>query len=156
MKKASLLIFVVSIALFLFFRFYQLPQTLNFFGDLGRDFVVMQNWQRTGKPPLLGPQNSAMSFNQSAIYFYLLYPFYLITSGSVYATAIACAGYYVLFFILLRRHFNSNSNLQNKITSLVFLLAVWPSLISQQSGNLEPIVCTISHSLGIFFLAGVA
>ena len=150
MKKASLLIFVVSIALFLFFRFYQLPQTLNFFGDLGRDFVVMQNWQRTGKPPLLGPQNSAMSFNQSAIYFYLLYPFYLITSGSVYATAIACAGYYVLFFILLRRYFNSNPNLQNKITNLVFLLAVWPSLISQHREIWNPSFVPLAIILAYF------
>lgn len=125
------LIFLLICALFIYLRFFNLSTSLNFFGDLGRDFLVMQQWQTTGKPPLLGPQTSAMSFNQSAIYFYLLYPFYLITQGSVYATIIAATVYYLLFFTLIFLKYKSNFKLQWQIIGLFLITTVWPGLVRQ-------------------------
>ncbi len=88
-------IIVGLVGLFLFFRFYNITESLLFFNDIGRDFLVLFRWNETGKPPLLGPQTSALPFNQSAVYFYYLYPFYLLTGHSPYATLIANAGWYL-------------------------------------------------------------
>lgn len=65
-------------------RLVRLPETLYFFNDMGRDLlVVWQSWHDK-KPFLLGPQNSALPFNQPALYFYLLYPAFLLTGMSLY------------------------------------------------------------------------
>lgn len=103
----TFLVFLFLVALFIFFRLYRLDQSLLFFNDIGRDYLVLWNWQQTGKPPLLGPQTSALPFNQSALYFYWLFPFYLFLQGSAYATVIAAIVFYLfaalLGYFLLRK-----------------------------------------------------
>lgn len=89
---ASLLI----AAFFLFIRLYNIQTSLLFFNDMGRDFLALLDWQETGKPPLLGPQTSAFSFNQSATYFYLLMPMYLLTGGSAFSSIYTVVVFYVL------------------------------------------------------------
>lgn len=99
---------VVIVGLFTWLRFAHLSQSLLFFGDFGRDFFMLQQWQMTGKPPLLGPQTSALPFNQSALYFYILYPFFLVLNHSMYSTIIASWFYHLVVFsagiYFLRRH----------------------------------------------------
>lgn len=75
---------VIAIFLFIFIRSVGLSHSLLFFGDLGRDFLVMQDWYRSHKPPLLGPQTSALPINQSAWYFYFLMPVYILSGQSFY------------------------------------------------------------------------
>ena len=67
---------------------------------MGRDSLVLLDWQKTDKPPLLGPQTSALPFNQSAFYFYLLYPFFIATHGSPYAALFTIDLYYLFFFTI--------------------------------------------------------
>ncbi len=144
------LLFFAFLGLFIFLRLYHLPQTLNMFGDLARDFLELHEWQQTGLPPLLGPQNSAISFNQSAIYFYLLYPFYLITGSSAYATTIAGVVYYLVGFMLLWKHYSSKPALKNKISLLVLLMAIWPTLVYQQRKIWNPSFVPLAILIAFF------
>jgi len=76
------------LAVFIGLRLYRLPSTLFFFNDMGRDLlVVWQSWEAK-KPFLLGPQNSALPFNQPALYFYALYPVFLLSKMSLYTHTI--------------------------------------------------------------------
>jgi len=118
-------------ALFLFLRFYKIQESLLFFNDIGRDYLVLWKWQQTGKPPLLGPQTSALPFNQSAIYFYALYPFYLLTGGSEYATLLACALFYVLSFLLGLYLLRYKPQWRNSLLLTFFLIAIQPQYIIQ-------------------------
>lgn len=119
------------IILFIFLRFYKITESLLFFNDIGRDFLVLRNWQVSHKPPLLGPQTSAIPFNQSAIYFYLLYPFFLVTRGSVYATLIAAAFFYLSSFILGLYFLRKQNLWQNSLLLVFFLISIHPQYIVQ-------------------------
>ena len=131
-QKSSLLKFSVAIILigiFVFLRLYQLPSSLNFFGDIGRDFIKLQNWQRTGKPPFLVPITSVISFNQSAIYFYYLYPFYLLSGGSPFATTYAAIFLYIAGFILGLFLLRKKPKWQNRLYIIFFLITINPVFI---------------------------
>jgi hypothetical protein len=85
-KSDAQLYFLIGLvtAIFVSLRLYQLPRTLFFFNDMGRDLLVLwQSWEAK-KPFLLGPQNSALPFNQPALYFYALYPIFLLSRMSLY------------------------------------------------------------------------
>lgn len=125
------LIALLLIALFLFLRLYKIQTSLLFFNDIGRDFLTFWNWQQTSKPPLLGPQTSALPFNQSAIYFYALYPFYLLTSGSAFATIIACNLFYVLSFIAGLYFLRKKASWRNSLLMVFFLISIHPQYIAQ-------------------------
>ncbi len=84
--------------LFVDLRLFQARESLFFFGDLGRDYYVLQEWLETGKPPLLGPQTSALPFNQSAWYFYLLLPGYLLTNADPLSSMYSSIVIHVLIF----------------------------------------------------------
>lgn len=122
---------IAIVLIFSWLRLAHIQTSLLFFGDLGRDYFVLQQWQMTGKPPLLGPQTSALPFNQSAIYFYLLYPFYLLLNHSLFATVIANWTYHLLVFgaglYLLRRH----THLRLVWLISWFLIAVQPQYVAQ-------------------------
>ncbi len=90
-RHAWCLMAMVLSGVFLFLRFYHIQESLLFFNDIGRDFLELWKWEHTGKPPLLGPQTSALPFNQSAVYFYLLMPAYLLTGHSAFSTLYTCA-----------------------------------------------------------------
>lgn len=118
-------------AWFLFFRLYRLPQSLLFFNDMGRDFLELYEWRHTGLPPLLGPQTSVISFNQSAVYFYWLYPFYLLSFESAYASVISllvtAAGFFFVGVIFTTKHLL----LRRRFLLTGFLLALQPLVVSQ-------------------------
>ncbi|MFZ5376654.1 MAG: hypothetical protein ACOZAN_03240 [Patescibacteria group bacterium] len=95
----KLLLFVLPIAVFLVFRLYSIHTSLLFFNDMGRDFSVLLDWYESGKPPLLGPQTSAFSFNQSAFYFYLLFPAFLLTNHSAFSSIYTVIFCYLLAFL---------------------------------------------------------
>ncbi len=129
----SFFVFCFITLLFSFLRLYKLDSSLEFFNDLGRDFLVMYDWQSTGKPPLLGPQTSVLAFNQSAWYFYLLYPFYILFNQSLFSTTYAMVFYaltcFSLTFIVIRKYARE---LTTPFLSFFFLSAIHPVLITQQ------------------------
>lgn len=124
-------IFVAISFLLIFLRWYKLESGLLFYNDMGRDFVVLLNWQESGKPPLLGPQTSVLSYNQSAWYFYFLYPLFLLTkqwafSSTLTLTVVAISIYGFLAYQTRRDH-----SIFFAISITMFLLAIHPQAIYQ-------------------------
>lgn len=107
-QKHTLLWIALLLAMFVLVlsRVYLLEKSIFFQNDIGRDYSILEDWRRTGKPPLLGPQTNFIPFNHSPVYFYILYPFFLLLDGSPVATAWAAAFHYVaalflaIFFVL--------------------------------------------------------
>jgi len=115
------------LAMFFWLRLVHLPSTLYFFNDMGRDLlVVWQSWQNK-KPFLLGPQNSAIPFNQPALYFYLLFPAALLTNFSLYTHTIS-----FLFFLFGVITLLVALAWRNKATWLVILAVLWLIAIQPQ------------------------
>lgn len=88
------------LGLFLFLRLYQIETGLFFFNDMGRDFNELREWWVTGKPPLLGPQNSALPFNQPNIYFGWLMPMYVLTQFSPWSSVYTLVVTYVAVWLV--------------------------------------------------------
>jgi len=134
MAKITKIIFpILLIGLFLFLRFNNIEKGLFFWNDMGRDLSVLQTWKDTFKPPLLGPQTSALPINQSSIYFYFLYPLFLLFNGHPLSSLITCALLYVTTFLLglsyIRRY---SLPLKTSSIFIVFLLAsIHPQYIIQ-------------------------
>lgn len=123
---------IISTAiLFLFLRIYKIDTSLLFFNDIGRDFLVLFNWQESGKPPLLGPQTSALPYNQSTVYFYLLYPIFILSNHSPFATIITCVIFYLAIFSLGLVYLNKHKFLQRSFLLSFFLLTIHPQVITQ-------------------------
>lgn len=119
---------LLAIIILIILRFYNIQNSLFFWNDMGRDLSVLQFWQSSGKPPLLGPQTSALPINQSAIYFYLLYPGFLLSQGHPIANLITLAFVYISIFI-----FSISLFKKSKLSLLVifFLVAIHPQYIIQ-------------------------
>ncbi|MFA5026122.1 MAG: hypothetical protein WC503_06465, partial [Candidatus Shapirobacteria bacterium] len=92
---------------------------------------VLSQWQNTGKPPLLGPQTSALAFNQSAIYFYILYPGYLISHGNP-VSALYTLGFVYIFTLLLGLYLlRKDKNLTKVLLVSFSLISIHPQYINQ-------------------------
>ncbi|MCL5783776.1 MAG: hypothetical protein M1142_00255 [Patescibacteria group bacterium] len=124
-------IILLFIGIFLFLRFYKIDSSLFFQNDIGRDFLVLYNWKISGKPPLLGPQNSALPFNQSAVYFYLFYPAFLITNMSPFSSLYINAVIYIFCFVLAL--FIAKTKNLKLITLISFVLIIFHPLIIGQN-----------------------
>src|SRR3990167_1995966 len=136
------LVGVLVAAIFIGLRTINLSDSFWFWGDMGRDFFVLQQWAlNLLHPPLLGPQTSVFSFNHSAWYYYYLFPFFVITGHSVYATLLATlslylavfAGVFVLF--TKKRHWLPAA-------ALFYLIAIHPQFVIQHRYIWNPSLIT--------------
>lgn len=124
---------LLGIALFFlwYLRLFALSDAFFFQNDVGRDYLVIWEWLYEGKIPWLGPLNSAIAFNQSPFYFYLLTPFYLVFGSSVYSTTVGwlvlVTGLSVWGAYQLRR----DTWLLQALTIFVLLAAMYPQLVMQ-------------------------
>lgn len=132
MRRIDWLIVFGCVVVFIWLRWWHLDVTNNLFGDAGRDFWTLQRWQQTGIPPLLGPQNSAISFNQSAVYFYLLFPFYLLSGHSVLSPMMAVTAIYLGVLALGLYVWRRQAAWRSAVLAGFFLIAIHPQLVSQQ------------------------
>lgn len=132
-KKESLIFLgTILIALtYIFSRLYKIETSLLFFNDIGRDFLVLFRWDQSGKPPLLGPQTSALPYNQSAFYFYMLYPLYLISGHSPFATIYTAVIFYILILFFGVFYLKNNKTLRNSFLLSYLLIIVHPQFIIQ-------------------------
>jgi len=125
------LLLIVPAVIFLFLRLYKIESSLLFFNDMGRDFLALYRWQETGRPPLLGPLTSSLPSNQSALYFYLLYPLYLLTNQSLFSTIYTVILFYLVFLVagvfLLRKR----PDLLKILAVVSFLIAIHPQFVLQ-------------------------
>ncbi|HCR81473.1 MAG: hypothetical protein UY13_C0002G0165 [Candidatus Pacebacteria bacterium GW2011_GWB1_47_8] len=137
-------------AVFIGLRIFSLQQSFWFWGDMGRDFFVLQNWaQQPFHPPLLGPQTSVFSFNHSAWYYYLLFPFFILTGHSPYATYIAILTSYAAIFIGGLMVFKKKRHWLPFI-ALFYLLAIHPQFVMQHRYIWNPSLITPFLLLGFW------
>ena len=130
-KTKTLILPITLIGLFLFTRFYKINSSLFFFNDMGRDAYTLLSWLKTGKPPLLGPQTSALPINQSAIYFYMLYPLFLLTHQSPLFALYTNAILYIFSFLLCIHLTKNNPKLKKSLLPIFFLVIIHPQYIIQ-------------------------
>ena len=150
MKYIKYIIPIFLISLFLFLRFYNIKNGLFFFNDMGRDLLVLQKWQETGKPPLLGPQTSVMPFNQSAIFYYFLYPFYLFSQGSPFSALLANTFLYLSIYLTGLFVFKKNNQITDTINFCFFLICIHPQYIIQNRFVWNPSLVTPLIFISIF------
>lgn len=150
MKYIKYIIPIFLISLFLFLRFYNIKNGLFFFNDMGRDLLVLQKWQESGKPPLLGPQTSVMPFNQSAIFYYYLYPFYLLIKGSPLSALIANSFLYLSIYIIGLFIFKKNHQITNIVNLCFFFICIHPQYIIQNRFVWNPSLVTPLIFISIF------
>ena len=153
-KTKTLILPIILIGLFLFTRFYKINSSLFFFNDMGRDAYTLLNWLRSGKPPLLGPQTSALPINQSAIYFYMLYPLFLLTHQSPLFALYTNAIVYIFSFLFCLHLTKHSSKLQKSLLLIFFLIIIHPQYIIQNRYIWNPsfvtpflLICLTSFSL---------
>ncbi|MEP7166990.1 MAG: hypothetical protein ABI758_03375 [Candidatus Woesebacteria bacterium] len=131
--RLSLVIITAGILLlFLFMRLYRLPQTLEFYSDIGRDHYMLLLWQQSGKPPLLGPSTSFLPLNQSPWYFYLMYPVFLILGLSPYTSIITLLLFYC-FVYLLGVYVYRNNPIALRMIWIIFTVISIHSLFVEQN-----------------------
>lgn len=132
-KIASLKFLLIATLMtsFVFLRLYKIESSLWFFNDIGRDFIELYEWNKTGMPPLLGPQTSAVAYNQSAVYFYLLYPAYLLTGHSPFATIYTGVVFYLAMFAFGLYYLRKNKWYQNLLLGSFFIMTIHPQFIVQ-------------------------
>ena len=155
-RNLYLVAFLLALV-FLWTRFYKIDTSLLFFNDIGRDFLALLKWQETGKPPLLGPQTSALPFNQSAIYFYLLYPFYLLLGHSPYASLIAYSVFYLVSFVLGLYFLRFYPRLEKSLLLVFLLITVQPQYIIQgrfiwNPSFVTPCIVAAFYSLAVYLV----
>jgi len=146
---------VAIILLFIFVRFWNLPASFFFFNDMGRDMSVLQLWQQSGKPPLLGPQTSTLPFNQSAIYFYLLYPLFILFKGNPTSSLFTLAFVYLASFITGLYLLRKDKRLTLVLLVSFFLISIHPQYITQSRFVWNPSFLTpflITSSISFYLL----
>ena len=134
------IIIVFLTLVFIFLRLYRIETSLNFFGDIGRDFLTFNNWIKTNKPPLLGPQTSVASFNQGAIYFYYLMPFYLLFNQSIFSTLYATIFLYLFFFFGGLIYYKNSPHKQKLLIYIFGLISIHPQFILQSRLPWNPVL----------------
>lgn len=92
---------ILIIAIFL--RSFQLDSGFGYFGDQGRDLLVLHQWFFMGQMPLIGPSASIGGFHLGPIYYYLLAPGYLIGQETALSAIIVdfLGNIFFIFFIFL-------------------------------------------------------
>jgi GT2 family glycosyltransferase len=130
-QRLTLLTTLVLPLIYIWTRLYKLETSLIFFNDIGRDLITLFDWQETLKPPLLGPQTSALPYNQSAIYFYLLMPFYLLSGHSPFSTIWTALIFYVGLFLWGAWQLKNKPLLLRSLLISSFLITIHPQFILQ-------------------------
>lgn len=70
-KSAFILLFLILL-LAAFFRFYRLPEYMNFLGDEGRDALIIKNMLVNQHFPLIGPPTSVGNIYLGPLYYYMM------------------------------------------------------------------------------------
>jgi hypothetical protein len=140
-KHIWLILFFSCLVLLVSSRLYLLPQTLYFWGDIGRDHELLIEMVQNKRPILLGPSNSQVPFNQSAWYFYLNMPVFLLSGYSAYTTAITGILLLVISLgisgSLVSRGYSQPKQLAG-LSVLVLLITFQPLLVEQQRTTWNP------------------
>jgi len=94
--KIKLFLFILLVGTSLFLRFYKIEEVVSFGWDQARDAWVIKDMLVDKKFPLIGPRTGIGHFHLGPFYYYLLAPFYFLTSLDPIA-----AGYFSVAAALL-------------------------------------------------------
>ncbi len=132
LKKNWLVVLILALALFL--RLFRISSYLTFLGDEGRDALV---WLRMahGKFTLIGPTTSIGNMYLGPLYYYLMFPFYLLlgTVGPAVGVALFSGVTAFLLWYFGRVWFSEKVGLLAS-----FLFAVSPVAISLSRSSWNP------------------
>lgn len=95
------LIFGLIFIVWTIINFRQLNNRYFLDGDFSQYAFVMLDWRSTGEIPLQGTKISYAQIKLPPLYYYLIYPFYLITNASHLYAHIACFAYTWVIFTAL-------------------------------------------------------
>lgn len=98
---------------------------------MGRDYVTLLNWAETGKPPLLGPQTSVVSYNQSAWYFYILMPLFYLSNYWAFSSTLTLILFAVGVYAALSYTVRKDENIFYSVSLCMALLAIQPQAVLQ-------------------------
>jgi hypothetical protein len=93
--------------------------------------LVLWDWNKLGKIPILGPQTSVLPINQSSWYFYLLYPGFLLSNAQPISANYTLAGFYIASFIAGLYWFKREEKMQILLLMSFFLVSIHPQFITQ-------------------------
>jgi len=131
-------IVLAILAVFLFLRLWAIRDGFFFFNDMGRDMLVLQQWRDSGKPPLLGPQNGSLPFNQPGLYFYVLMPLFLLLGGTPFSSLVTLLLTLIAFFIVGAVIFRKKLDWTCLILAFSWLVALHPTHIQQNRSIWNP------------------
>lgn len=135
-KSFYIFVFLFLVVIFVSLRLYNISNSIEFWGDIGRDHEKLMEWFQTGKPPLLGPNTSVLPIlNQSAWFYYLIFPVFLITRSALSMTyTVVLLTLFALFISLLIQP-RKNRGI---ILMVFFLIAIHPLIVFQQRTPWNP------------------
>ncbi|MGI5826533.1 MAG: glycosyltransferase family 39 protein [Patescibacteria group bacterium] len=117
---------VAIVALALFLRLFRIQSYMTFLGDEGRDALVWLRMLRHGKLTLIGPQTSIGNMYLGPLFYYLMFPFYVLlgTAGPSIGTALIAGATTFFLWCFGRIWFSEKTGLVS-----AFLYAVSPVAI---------------------------
>jgi 4-amino-4-deoxy-L-arabinose transferase-like glycosyltransferase len=132
-KRHWLVVLIVALALFL--RLFRISAYMTFLGDEGRDALVWLRMWREGKFVLIGPQTSIGNMYLGPLFYYLLFPFYVLlgTAGPSIGTALMGGATVFLLWYFGRIWFSPRVGL-----TAAFLSAISPAAIVLSRSSWNP------------------
>jgi len=123
-KKHKLICLIVFLALFL--RLFRIASYMTFLGDEGRDALVWLRMLHNGKFTLIGPQTSIGNMYLGPLFYYLMFPFYVLwgTVGPSMGTALLAGATTLLLWLFGKEWFSERTGLV-----AAFLYAISPVAI---------------------------
>ena len=95
------LVFMLLFIVWIIIQFSQLGRFKHLDGDYAQHSSALLEWRTDGRIPLVGMGSSPLLINLSPLYYWLIYPFYLITNGSIFYNHLACFVYTWVIFLAL-------------------------------------------------------
>lgn len=147
LQKHWLLCLILVVASFL--RLWNIPQTVQFLGDQGRDAMIVADIFRKLDPVFIGPVTSVGNMYLGPLYYYFMMPFLFLSYpsplGPVYAVAVLSIVTVALMYTLGRQMFSHSTAL---LAALLF--AVCATIVAGSRFSWNPNLAPLVSLLMIF------
>lgn len=146
-KNNNFFCLIVIFFVFIFLRSYLLPKSISFAWDQERDATTIAKIIKTHTPTLIGPRVVGDNgFYLGPYFFYILLPFYVLTSFHPIAMVYFVVFIALLFFVI---SYISIKNIFNQKTALIFLSlwALLPICVGIDRIAWNPLLIPLSFSI---------
>ena len=131
----KLIFWVIFCSLFIvwtFTQFYRLNRVDRSGHDLAQYGFAMLDWRSTGKIPLLGPNISYILTKSSPLYYWLIYPFYLISDAAILYIHLAHFVYTWVIFLALALALHKQSRCRWSFLLLIAMFCFCPIILNSR------------------------